>query len=116
MYQMFAIQNCFIQELVSRIDFYFMEWKQSLCSIQWLQGAGLEALLLGWGRQAVTGTWAERAAWLFVQLCRACELEAVLIPGFYRGDGSVRPGQVLAAHNHCWAGEFQWPCNIGFQS
>jgi len=63
-----------------------------------------ELLLLGYGDAAITGTWAERAAWLFVQLARACELEAVLISGFWKGDGIIRPGRPIAAHNHCWAG------------
>ncbi|KAG1668378.1 hypothetical protein FOA52_004887 [Chlamydomonas sp. UWO 241] len=48
------------------------------------------------------GAWAERAAWLFVQLARACELEAVVIPGYWK-DGTLAPGGRLIAHNHCWA-------------
>jgi hypothetical protein len=63
-----------------------------------------ELLLLGLGDAAITGTWAERAAWLFVQLAQACELEAVLISGFWKGDKTIRPGKPIVAHNHCWAG------------
>ena len=48
---------------------------------------GLELALLG----GMKGTWSERAAWLFTQLARACELEAVLIPGYWRGLG-LMPG------------------------
>ncbi|GFH32740.1 uncharacterized protein HaLaN_32009, partial [Haematococcus lacustris] len=64
------------------------------------EAAAQEALLLG----PVTGMWSERAAWLFVQLAKACDLEAVLIPGYWKGAGTVPPGDCLAAHNHCWAG------------
>lgn len=49
------------------------------------------------------GTWAERVARLFTLLCRACELEAVPIPGYWKSP-AVRPGTRTHAHNHCWAG------------
>lgn len=49
------------------------------------------------------GAWAEHAAWLFVQLARACELEAVIIPGFWK-NGVLPPGGRVEAHNHSWAG------------
>ncbi len=49
------------------------------------------------------GTWAERAATLFILLAKACELEAVIIPGYCKTLG-LTPGQTIAAHNHCWAG------------
>ncbi len=43
------------------------------------------------GNAGSFGAWAERAAWLFVQLARACQLEAVSIPGFWR-NGTLPPG------------------------
>ncbi len=48
------------------------------------------------------GAWAERATWLFVHLARACELEAVMIPGYWK-NGVLPPGVRIEAHNHCWA-------------
>ena len=48
------------------------------------------------------GAWAERSAWLFVQLARACELEAAAVPGYWR-DGSRAPGARWDSHNHSWA-------------
>jgi len=52
------------------------------------------------------GAWAERASlsWLFLQLARACRLEAVSIPGYWR-NGTLEPGTHLRAHNHC---QGQW--------
>ncbi|EFJ49288.1 hypothetical protein VOLCADRAFT_90064 [Volvox carteri f. nagariensis] len=49
------------------------------------------------------GTWAERVARLFTLLCRACELDAVPIPGYWKHSG-LAPGDRVHAHNHCWAG------------
>ncbi|KAG2493820.1 hypothetical protein HYH03_008038 [Edaphochlamys debaryana] len=49
------------------------------------------------------GTWAERVARLFALLCRACELEAVPIPGYWK-HAALPPGERVLAHNHCWAG------------
>ncbi|KAG2447532.1 hypothetical protein HYH02_007456 [Chlamydomonas schloesseri] len=49
------------------------------------------------------GTWAERVARLFTLLCRACELEAVPIPGYWKHP-ALPPGSRVHAHNHCWAG------------
>ncbi|GLC73170.1 hypothetical protein PLESTF_001343000 [Pleodorina starrii] len=50
-----------------------------------------------------SGTWAERVARLFTLLCRACELDAVPIPGYWK-HARLAPGDRVAAHNHCWAG------------
>lgn len=60
----------------------------------------MERVLLG---DSPGGTWAERVARLFTLLCRACELEAVPIPGYWKSP-AVRPGTRTHAHNHCWAG------------
>ncbi|KAG2425801.1 hypothetical protein HXX76_013426 [Chlamydomonas incerta] len=49
------------------------------------------------------GTWSERVARLFTLLCRACELEAVPIPGYWKHP-DLPPGSRVHAHNHCWAG------------
>ncbi|GLI64974.1 hypothetical protein VaNZ11_008382 [Volvox africanus] len=49
------------------------------------------------------GTWAERVARLFTLLCRACELDAVTIPGYWK-HAALAPGERVHAHNHCWAG------------
>ena len=48
------------------------------------------------------GAWAERCSLLFVQLARACELEAVSIPGYWR-NGTRPAGYRCESHNHCWA-------------
>jgi hypothetical protein len=67
-------------------------------------GEVAELALLNAARNASggAGAWSERAAWLFVQLVRACHLEAVLIPGYWR-NGTLPPGSRFEAHNHCWA-------------
>ncbi|MEW5300249.1 MAG: hypothetical protein WDW36_003191 [Sanguina aurantia] len=57
----------------------------------------VESALLG----GVGGNWAERVAWLFTTLARACELEAVTINGYWK-DGELLPGERVYAHNHCW--------------
>ncbi|KXZ48378.1 hypothetical protein GPECTOR_28g785 [Gonium pectorale] len=49
------------------------------------------------------GTWAERVARLFTLLCRACELDAVPIPGYWKHP-RLPPGERVHSHNHCWAG------------
>lgn len=62
-------------------------------------GLNTEQLLL----RNLKGTWAERAATLFVLLAKACELESVAIPGYCKAFLDT-PGDTLAAHNHMWAG------------
>jgi transglutaminase/protease-like cytokinesis protein 3 len=52
----------------------------------------------------LTGTWAERATWLYCQLCHLMDLEAVLIPGYWKEAEGIVPGIVRVAHNHAWAG------------
>lgn len=64
-----------------------------------LAHAPAEAALVG----DVGGTWSERAATLFSRLARACELEAVTVPGFWKGTGTITPGTSISAHNHCWS-------------
>lgn len=57
----------------------------------------VESALLG----GVGGNWAERVAWLFTTLARACELEAVTINGYWKNE-ELLPGERVYAHNHCW--------------
>ncbi|KAK9828639.1 hypothetical protein WJX72_001247 [[Myrmecia] bisecta] len=63
------------------------------------QYAALEEAFLG---ADAKGTWAEKVAGLFVRLAKACILEAVAIPGFWKS-GEFMPGDRCSTHNHCWA-------------
>uniref|UniRef100_A0A061QPX4 Leucine-rich repeat and guanylate kinase domain-containing protein n=1 Tax=Tetraselmis sp. GSL018 TaxID=582737 RepID=A0A061QPX4_9CHLO len=47
------------------------------------------------------GTYAERIARIYMSLCRACQLEANDILGYWK-HGGLLPGTWLASHNHCW--------------
>ena len=72
-------------------------WGQSVSALLFPHHPELEETLL----YGVTGTWSERVAALFVAMAKACHLEAVMVPGYWRHD-NIAPGQELTAHNHCW--------------
>lgn len=61
--------------------------------------AAAEAALLG----GLTGTWAERCAWLLLQLLRVYITNSYTITGFWK-DGSLALGERLHCTNHTWVG------------
>eukprot|EP00798_Chlamydomonas_sp_ICE-L_P019466 gene19466-26127_t len=102
----------------SQVLLAYVCWRWVCCHVvppkQASEALSVEAPLFGPGPEAAaaeekllggtTGTWAERAAWVFIQLSRGCELEAIIIPGFWKGGRTIPPGEGLIAHNHSWSG------------
>jgi len=72
-------------------------WKVSVPALK-PEAAEVEKLLVP---NENDGTYAEKLSQIFASLCRACQLEANEVLGFYKHE-ALLPGTRLTGHNHCW--------------